>query len=128
MVPQCHAREYAVQYAEDRDLNDKMDGKAEVVALLAPSCNPKTVQQAIATARHWHITFRSDLADHVDDHKERLAEEEELDDTADEGTADVDVGEVDLVTYDGDDDEDVQRFQDLAMMTAQMLHALESAQ
>ena len=103
----------SVTHGRDRDLNDQMGGKGEVVALLAPSCNPTTVQQAITTARHWHSTFRDDLDYHRNDQIEARREQADGEDNEDED--------------DVDDDEDVQRFQDLVMTTQQMIQALESA-
>lgn len=104
----------SVTHGTDRDLNDQMGGKGEVVALLAPSCNPTTVQQAITTARQWHTTFRSDLDYHRNDQIEARREEADGEDDDDDD--------------DIEDDEDVQRFQDLVMTTQQMIQALESAQ
>ena len=106
----------SVTHGRDRDLNDQMGGKGEVVALLAPSCNPTTVQQAITTARQWHATFRDDLDYHRNDQIEARREQADGEDDEDEEDED-----------DVEDDEDVQRFQDLVMTTQQMIQALESA-
>ena len=105
-------------------LKDQMDGKAQVVALLASSCSPATVQQAMSTARESHSVFLSDLAYHVDDHVQASREMREMDQEFDSSSeVDDDAGEIDHMNYQGD--WDVSRYQDLVATAEQMIRDLK---